>query len=230
MTPLPRARDNSSMRVLVVEDERMLAGAIAEGLRRVSIAVDLAYGGAEALERIGVNEYDVVVLDRDLPAVHGDQVCRELVRAGGEARVLMLTAAGEVEDRVDGLALGADDYLPKPFAWAELVARIQALGRRARPALPPVLTRAGVTLDVPLHQASRHGRFLPLSRKEFAVLEVLLQAEGAVVSAERLLEKAWDEHADPFTNSVRMTVMTLRRKLGEPPVIETVPGVGYRIR
>ena len=218
------------MRVLVVEDERMLAGAIAEGLRRVSIAVDVAYDGAEALERIGVNEYDVVVLDRDLPAVHGDQVCRELVRAGGEARVLMLTASGEVEDRVDGLALGADDYLPKPFAWAELVARIQALGRRVRPALPPVLTRAGVTLDVPLHQASRHGRFLPLSRKEFAVLEVLLQAEGAVVSAERLLEKAWDEHADPFTNSVRMTVMTLRRKLGEPPVIETVPGVGYRIR
>jgi len=218
------------MRVLVVEDERMLAGAIAEGLRRVSIAVDVAYDGAEALERIGVNEYDVVVLDRDLPAVHGDQVCRELVRAGGEARVLMLTASGEVEDRVDGLALGADDYLPKPFAWAELVARIQALGRRARPALPPVLTRAGVTLDVPLHQASRHGRFLPLSRKEFAVLEVLLQAEGAVVSAERLLEKAWDEHADPFTNSVRMAVMTLRRKLGEPPVIETVPGVGYRIR
>ena len=218
------------MRVLVVEDERMLAGAIAEGLRRVSIAVDVAYDGAEALERIGVNEYDVVVLDRDLPAVHGDQVCRELVRAGGEARVLMLTASGEVEDRVDGLALGADDYLPKPFAWAELVARIQALGRRVRPALAPALTRAGVTLDVPLHQASRHGRFLPLSRKEFAVLEVLLQAEGAVVSAERLLEKAWDEHADPFTNSVRMAVMTLRRKLGEPPVIETVPGVGYRIR
>src|SRR5215468_3357142 len=226
MAALPPARDNSSMRVLVVEDERLLAGAIAEGLRRVSIAVDVAYDGAEALERIGVNEYDVVVLDRDLPAVHGDQVCRELVRAGGEARVLMLTASGEVEDRVDELALGADDYLPKPFAWAELVARIQALGRRAR----PVLTRAGVTLDVPLHQASRHGRFLPLSRKEFAVLEVLLQAEGAVVSAERLLEKAWDEHADPFTNSVRMTVMTLRRKLGEPPVIETVPGVGYRIR
>jgi DNA-binding response OmpR family regulator len=218
------------MRVLVVEDTRLLADAIAEGLRRVSMAVDVAYDGAAALERIGVNEYDVVVLDRDLPAVHGDQVCRELVQAGGEARVLMLTASGEVEDRVDGLALGADDYLPKPFAWAELVARVQALGRRARPALPPALHRAGITLDVPLHQASRDGRFLPLSRKEFAVLQVLLQAESAVVSAERLLEKAWDEHADPFTNSVRMTVMTLRRKLGEPPVIETVPGVGYRIR
>jgi DNA-binding response OmpR family regulator len=218
------------MRVLVVEDVQLLADAIAEGLRRVSMAVDVAYDGAAALERIGVNEYDVVVLDRDLPAVHGDQVCRELVQAGGEARVLMLTASGEVEDRVDGLALGADDYLPKPFAWAELVARIQALGRRARPALPPVLHRAGITLDVPLHQVSRDGRFLPLSRKEFAVLRVLLQAEGAVVSAEQLLEKAWDEHADPFTNSVRMTVMTLRRKLGEPPVIETVPGVGYRIR
>jgi DNA-binding response OmpR family regulator len=218
------------MRVLVVEDERMLADAIAEGLRRVSMAVDVAYDGVAALERIGVNDYDVVVLDRDLPAVHGDQVCRELVQAGGVARVLMLTASGEVEDRVDGLALGADDYLPKPFAWAELVARVQALGRRARPALAPALTRAGVTLDVPLHQASRHGRFLPLSRKEFAVLEVLLRAEGAVVSAELLLEKAWDEHADPFTNSVRMTVMTLRRKLGEPPVIETVPGVGYQIR
>src|SRR6266496_2694292 len=178
MAALPGTRDNSRMRVLVVEDERLLADAIAEGLRRVAMAVDVAYDGAAALERIGVNDYDVVVLDRDLPAVHGDEVCRELVQAGGEARVLMLTASGEVEDRVDGLALGADDYLPKPFAWAELVARIQALDRRARPALPPVLRRGGVELDVPLHQASRHGRFLPLSRKEFAVLEILLRAEG----------------------------------------------------
>jgi DNA-binding response OmpR family regulator len=152
-----------------------------------------------------------------------------IVAGGGEARVLMLTAAVDVTDRVDGLGMGADDYLTKPFAFAELVARVQALGRRARPALPPVLERAGVLLDLPRHQASRDGRFLPLSPKEFAVLEVLMRAEGAVVSAEDLLEKAWDEHADPFTNAVRVAVMTLRRKLGDPPVIETVPGAGYRI-
>ncbi|WP_158881834.1 response regulator transcription factor [Amycolatopsis anabasis] len=216
------------MRVLVVEDERLLADTCADGLRRLSMAVDVCYDGGEALERVGVHDYDVVVLDRDLPVVHGDEVCGAILRAGGEARVLMLTAAAEVGDRVAGLGLGADDYLTKPFAFAELVARVQALARRVRPALPPVLRRAGVVLDLPRHQASREGRFLPLSPKEFAVLEVLMRAEGAVVSAEDLLEKAWDEHADPFTNAVRVAVMTLRRKLGEPQLIETVPGAGYR--
>jgi DNA-binding response OmpR family regulator len=217
------------MRVLVVEDEQLLADTLAEGLRRLSMAVDVCYDGSAALERVGVHGYDVVVLDRDLPKVHGDDVCRAVLAAGGEARVLMLTAAGEVTDRVAGLRLGADDYLTKPFAFDELVARVQALGRRARPALPPVLERSGVLLDLPRHQASRDGRHLALSRKEFAVLEVLMRAEGAVVSAEDLLEKAWDEHVDPFTNAVRVAVMTLRRKLGEPPVIDTLPGAGYRL-
>ena len=216
------------MRVLVVEDERLLADSIAEGLRRLSMAVDVCYDGGEALERVGVHDYDVVVLDRDLPVVHGDQVCEAVLAAGGEARVLMLTAAADVEDRIEGLGVGADDYLTKPFAFAELVARVQALARRARPALPPVLRRAGVVLDLPRHQVSRDGRFVSLSPKEFAVLEVLMRAEGAVVSPEVLLEKAWDEHADPFTNAVRVAMMTLRRKLGQPQVIETVPGAGYR--
>jgi DNA-binding response OmpR family regulator len=216
------------LRVLVVEDERLLADTIAEGLRRLSMAVDVCYDGGEALERVGVHDYDVVVLDRDLPVVHGDDVCRAILKSEGEARVLMLTAAADIDDRVAGLGLGADDYLTKPFAFAELVARIQALSRRARPALPPVLARGGVVLDVPRHQAARDGRFLPLSPKEFAVLEVLMRAEGTVVSAEDLLEKAWDEHADPFTNAVRVAVMTLRRKLGQPALIETVPGAGYR--
>jgi DNA-binding response OmpR family regulator len=217
------------MRVLVVEDERLLADTVAEGLRRLAMAVDVCYDGSAALERIGVHGYDVVVLDRDLPGTHGDQVCQAVLATGGEVKVLMLTAAGDVTDRVAGLSLGADDYLTKPFAFAELVARIQALGRRARPALPPVLDRAGVQLDLPRHQVSRDGRHVSLSPKEFAVLEVLMRAEGAIVSAEDLLEKAWDEHADPFTNAVRVAVMTLRRKLGEPQVIETVPGAGYRI-
>ena len=217
------------MRVLVVEDERLLADTVAEGLRRLAMAVDVCYDGDAALERVGVHGYDVVVLDRDLPGVHGDDVCRQVIATGGEIKVLMLTAAGDVTDRVAGLSIGADDYLTKPFAFAELVARIQALGRRARPALPPVLERAGVLLDLPRHQVSRDGRHIPLSPKEFAVLEVLMRAEGAIVSAEDLLEKAWDEHADPFTNAVRVAVMTLRRKLGEPQVIETVPGAGYRI-
>jgi DNA-binding response OmpR family regulator len=217
------------MRVLVVEDERLLADTVAEGLRRLSMAVDVCYDGDAALERVGVHLYDVVVLDRDLPGVHGDDVCQAVLKAGGEAKVIMLTAAGDVTDRVAGLSIGADDYLTKPFAFAELVARIQALGRRARPALPPVLERAGVQLDLPRHQVSRDGRHIALSPKEFAVLEVLMRAEGATVSAEDLLEKAWDEHADPFTNAVRVAVMTLRRKLGDPQVIETVPGAGYRI-
>ena len=217
------------MRVLVAEDERLLADTIAEGLRRRSMAVDVCYDGDVALERVAVNRYDVVILDRDLPGVHGDEVCRQVVAAGGETRVLMLTAAAGIRDRVDGLDLGADDYLIKPFAFAELVARVRSLGRRARPALPPVLERSGIRLDLPRHRAFRDGLILPLSPKEFAVLEVLMRAEGAAVSAEELLEKAWDENADPFTNAVRVAVMTLRRKLGGPPVVETVPGAGYRI-
>ena len=217
------------MRVLVAEDEPVIADTIAEGLRRRSMAVDVCYDGDAALERVQVNRYDVVILDRDLPRVHGDQVCRQIVAAGGETRVLMLTAAAGIRDRVDGLDLGADDYLTKPFAFAELVARVASLARRARPALPPVLEQAGITLDRPRHRAWRDGLLLSLSPKEFAVLEVLLRAEGGAVSAEELLEKAWDEHADPFTNAVRVAVMTLRRKLGDPPVIETVPGAGYRI-
>jgi DNA-binding response OmpR family regulator len=217
------------MRVLVVEDERLLADAIAEWLRDDTHAVDLAYDGAAALERVGVNDYDVVVLDRDLPLVHGDEVCRELVRGDTTARVLMLTAAAEITDRVDGLGLGADDYLTKPFAFPELAARVQALGRRCRPAAPPTLHRAGITLDPARREVFRDGRYVPLAKKEFAVLTELLRADGAVVSAEQLLEKAWDEHADPFTGAVRLTVLKLRRKLADPPVVETVKGAGYRI-
>ncbi|NUR92837.1 MAG: response regulator transcription factor [Nonomuraea sp.] len=217
------------MRVLVVEDERMLAGAIAEWLRDETHAVDLAHDGEAALERIAVNAYDVVVLDRDLPRVHGDDVCRELVASESDARVLMLTAAAQLDDRVTGLSIGADDYLSKPFAFPELAARVLALGRRSRPATPPVLRRAGITLDPARREVFRNGRFVPLSKKEFAVLAELLRAGGTVVSAEQLLEKAWDEHADPFTGAVRLTILKLRRKLADPPVVETVPGVGYRI-
>lgn len=216
--------------MLVVEDENVLADAIAEWLRRESFAVDVAYDGDAALERLGVNEYAVVVLDRDLPVVHGDDVCRAIVDAGGETRVLMLTAAAAVRERVAGLALGADDYLTKPFALMELSARVHALTRRARPATPPTLRRAGIQLDPARHEVRRDDRHVPLSRKEFAVLAELLRADGAVVSAEDLLERAWDEHIDPFTNVVRVTVMKLRRKLGDPPVIETIPGAGYQIR
>ncbi|MET7396371.1 response regulator transcription factor [Dactylosporangium sp. NPDC005572] len=217
------------MRVLVVEDERMLAEAIAEWLREETHAVDVALDGAAALERIGVNDYDVVVLDRDLPHVHGDDVCRTVVGSGSAARVLMLTAAAEIGDRVAGLSIGADDYLTKPFAFPELAARVLALGRRSRPLIPPVLRRAGITLDPARREVTRDGRYVPLSKKEFAVLAELLRAEGAVVSAEHLLEKAWDEHVDPFTGAVRLTILKLRRKLGDPPVVETSPGVGYRI-
>jgi DNA-binding response OmpR family regulator len=217
------------VRVLVAEDEELLADAIAEGLRRETLAVDVVYDGDAALEKLGINDYDVLVLDRDLPLVHGDEVCRAVVAAGGETRVLMLTAAAEVPDRVAGLALGADDYLPKPFAFVELVARVRALGRRARPAMPPRLERAGISLDPARREVFRDGRFVSLSRKEFAVLEELLRADGAVVSTEQLLERAWDENIDPFTNVVRVTVMTLRRKLGSPPVVATVSGVGYQI-
>jgi DNA-binding response OmpR family regulator len=216
------------MRILVVEDEPLLADAVTEWLRGESHAVDVVLDGGAALERVGVNDYDVVVLDRDLPVVHGDQVCRAI--AGGDARVLMLTAAADIDERVAGLTLGADDYLPKPFAFRELAARVDALGRRARPAAPPVLERAGITLDTHHHQVFREGRYVPLSRKEFAVLAELLRADGAPVSAERLLEKAWDEHTDPFTQAVRMTILKLRRKLGDPPVVLTEPGVGYLLR
>jgi DNA-binding response OmpR family regulator len=217
------------MRVLVVEDERLLADAIADGLRRQAMAVDVAYDGNAALERLGVNDYDVVVLDRDLPVVSGDEVCTTVVGSGADTRILMLTAATAVTQRVAGLGLGADDYLTKPFAFAELAARIQALGRRARPAAPPVLERAGIRLDPHRRTVTRDGQPLWLSRKEFTVLAELLRAEGGVVSAEQLLEKAWDEHADPFTGVVRFTIMMVRRKLGQPPVIQTLPGVGYRI-
>jgi DNA-binding response OmpR family regulator len=218
------------VRVLVVEDEELLADAIAEGLRREAMAVDVAYDGAAALDRLAVNAYDVVVLDRDLPLVGGDDVCRALVEIGADTRVLMVTAAVEVTDRVDGLSLGADDYLPKPFVFAEFVARVRALGRRARPAAPPILARAGIVLDPGRREVYRDGRYVGLSRKEFAVLDELLRAAGAVVSTEQLLERAWDENIDPFTNVVRVTVMTLRRKLGPPAVVETAPGIGYRIR
>ena len=217
------------MRVLVVEDERDLANAIARGLRRDGLAVDVALDGAAALEKASVHPYDVVVLDRDLPAVHGDDVCRELVDSGLDCRILMLTAAAAVDDRIDGLDLGADDYLPKPFDFGELRARIRSLGRRTRPATRPVLVRGGVRLDPARRTAERDGAALELTRKEFAVLQVLLEAEGAVVSAEELLDRAWDEHTDPFTNVVRVTIMKLRKSLGAPQPIETVRGVGYRI-
>ncbi|MFG1608853.1 response regulator transcription factor [Actinoplanes sp. NPDC049265] len=218
------------MRILVVEDEPLLADAVAAGLRQHAHAVDVVYDGGAALERTDVHDYDVVVLDRDLPVVHGDEVCRRIADAGGPMRVIMLTAAGSVDDRVDGLALGADDYLPKPFELRELIARVAALGRRSRAAAPPVLRRAGISLDPHRREVFRDGRYVPLSRKEFAVLTELLRADGTAVSAELLLEKAWDENADPFTHAVRMTILKLRRKLGEPPVLLTEPGVGYRIR
>jgi DNA-binding response OmpR family regulator len=217
------------MRVLIAEDQRMLADAVAEGLRRETMAVDVVYDGAAALERLAVNDYDVAVLDRDLPSVSGDDVCRSLVQRGGATRVLMLTAAAAVGDRVEGLTIGADDYLGKPFDFSELVARIRALARRARPAQSPVLTRVGVRLDPGRREVHRDDQYISLTRKEFAVLEELMRADGAVVSTERLLEMVWDEHVNPFTNVIRVTMVGLRRKLGDPPVIETVHGVGYRI-
>ncbi|WP_103342254.1 response regulator transcription factor [Amycolatopsis sp. CA-126428] len=216
------------MRVLLVEDEQPLAKYVAAGLRKQGFAVDVAFDGRTALDKCAVTPYDVVVLDRDLPVVHGDTVCRELA-GHGAARILMLTASGTVEDRVEGLTLGADDYLGKPFAFSELVARVRALSRRSAPAMPPVLRAGDVVLDPARRTAERAGRLLHLTPKEFGVLEHLLAAGGAVLSAETLLDKVWDEHADPFTNAVRITVGTLRRKLGDPPPIETVPSAGYRI-
>ncbi|MFG2785119.1 response regulator transcription factor [Streptomyces prunicolor] len=217
------------MRVLIAEDERMLADAVAEGLREEAFAVDVVHDGDSALERLSVNDYDVLLLDRDLPVVHGDEVCRAVVDSGGRTRILMVTAASDVPSRIEGLAIGADDYLTKPFAFEELVARVHALARRAQPAGPPTYERAGLRVETARREVYRDGHYVSLARKEFAVLLELLRADGAVVSAEELLERAWDEHIDPFTNVVRVTVMKLRKKLGSPPVIQTVPGSGYQI-
>ncbi|HXB64592.1 MAG TPA: response regulator transcription factor [Solirubrobacteraceae bacterium] len=217
------------MRVLLVEDHAELAETVATGLRREGFAVDVAADGRDALSHVALTDYDVVVLDRDLPGVHGDEVCRRLVAGEGDSRILMLTAAATISERVEGLGLGADDYLPKPFAFAELVARIRALGRRSHPPLPPTLVRGELRLDPAHRVAMRAGARLALSPKEFAVLEYLLSAQGRVVSAEELLRRVWDENADPFTTTVKVTVRRLRAKLGEPPLIETVPQAGYRI-
>jgi DNA-binding response OmpR family regulator len=220
-----------AVRVLIVEDEEHLAETIARGLRREGMVVDLAFDGAVALEKLAVNQYDVLVLDRNLPCVHGDDVCRQLADEAERPGILMVTAAASVDDRVDGLNLGADDYLPKPFAFVELVARLRALGRRcgrcAR-AQSPLLSRGDLELDPASHSVRRGDRALELTRKEFAILEVLMATDG-VTSAEELLQRAWDENVNPFTNSLRVAIMTLRRKLGDPQPIETVAGVGYRL-
>ncbi len=217
------------MRVLIAEDERRLADAIARGLRREGMAVDLAPDGSDALVKARVVRYDVLVLDRDLPGMHGDEVCRTIRGERPETGILMLTAAGALEDLIEGLSLGADDYLAKPFRFAELVARIHALARRSAPSRPPVLRHRDLELDPARRALTRAGTAIELARKEFGVLETLMGAQGATVSAEELLERVWDEQTDPFTNVVRMTIMTLRRKLGDPPVVETVIGVGYRM-
>jgi DNA-binding response OmpR family regulator len=224
------AEEERLVRVLVIEDDRELAEAIGVGLRRAQMAVDVALDGPTGLERALVTTYDVIVLDRDLPGMHGDDVCAEIIASGLRSRVLMLTAAATIDDRVDGLGRGADDYLPKPFAFAELVARIRALLRRSQPAVPPVLVSGDLTLDTARRRAYRNGRQLELGPKEFAVLELLLASHGRVVSAEELLERVWDEAADPFTTAVKVTISRLRRKLGDPAVIETVAQAGYQIR
>jgi DNA-binding response OmpR family regulator len=218
-----------NVRVLVVEDEEPLADAVARGLRREGMAVDVALTGDEGHEKAMITRYDVVVLDRDLPGMSGDQLCEEIIASGELTRVLMLTASGTVADRVDGLSRGADDYLAKPFAFPELVARVRALARRATPATPPLLKARDVTLDPAKRTVTRASGPIELTRKEFGVLEVLMAAGGSVVSSEELLERVWDENADPFTTTVRVTVMTLRKKLGEPGIIDTVVGSGYRI-
>lgn len=218
------------MRILVVDDETSLADLIAQGLRKRHMAVDVAYRGDVADELLAVNDYDVVILDRDLPGLHGDRVARRLVESGTSTRILMLTAAAALDDRVAGLDLGADDYLSKPFEYAELVARVRALGRRSAPATPPTLVRGDLALDPAHHTATRAGRPLPLTPKELMLLETLLAADGRVVSTEVLLEKCWDGDADPFTGAVRVALSKLRAKLGEPAVIETVHGKGYRVR
>lgn len=217
------------MRVLVVEDERQLADTVARGLRRHGFAVDVAYDGVDGDEKASVNHYDVVVLDRDLPGLHGDDLCRRLDASGHRARVLMLTAAAAVDDLVSGFDLGADDYLSKPFDFAELVVRIRALGRRRDGGTPIHLTHGDLTIDPARLAVTRGTRRVDLTSREFAVLELLVRADGAVVSAEELLEKAWDEHADPFTTAVRVIVSRLRAKLGEPALITTVVGRGYRL-
>lgn len=217
------------MRLLLVEDHAKLAMTVAAGLRRLGIAVDLAFDGTDALQHVAVTNYDVVVLDRDLPGTHGDDVCRRVVEEGRDCRVLMLTAAGDVEDRVNGLGIGADDYLPKPFDFSELVARIHALARRSQRRVGPTLVHGDVVLDPAQHVASRAGRPLSLSPKEFAVLERLLAAQGTVVSAEELLDQVWDEEANPFSQAVKTTISRLRTKLGSPPIIVTVAKSGYRI-
>ncbi|MGI8691899.1 MAG: response regulator transcription factor [Geodermatophilaceae bacterium] len=217
------------MRVLIVEDEHQLADAVARGLRREGMAVDVAYDGMTGHEKASITQYDVIVLDRDLPGMSGDELCRRLAVDGTLTRVIMLTASGGVAERVAGLSLGADDYLANPFAFTELVARIRALGRRATPAAPPLLTAGDVALDPARRVVERAGQPVLLTRKEFGVLEVLLGAAGTVVSSEELLERVWDENADPFTTTVRVTMMTLRKKLGDPPLIHTVVGAGYRL-
>ncbi|GAA4545740.1 response regulator transcription factor [Pseudonocardia xishanensis] len=217
------------MRVLVVEDEAPLAEAVARGLRREGMAVDLAFDGPSGQEKSSITRYDVVVLDRDLPGMSGDELCADIVASGATTRVIMLTASGTLEDKVDGLSRGADDYLAKPFDFPELVARVRALARRASPAVPPLLRAGDVALDPARRTVQRADAPIELTRKEFGVLEVLMGAGGAVVSSEELLERVWDENADPFTTTVRVTVMTLRKKLGEPGVIETVVGAGYRV-
>jgi DNA-binding response OmpR family regulator len=217
------------MRVLVIEDDQELAETVAIGLRRAHLAVDIALDGSAGLDRAQRNDYDVIVLDRDLPGLHGDQVCGELVAAGCRSRVLMLTAAAGMDDLVDGLGIGADDYLPKPFDFPVLLARIGALFRRAQPAIPPVLRRGDIALDSAQRRAFRADRQLDLAPKEFGVLELLLAAQGRTVAAEELLERVWDEAADPFTHAVKITVSRLRAKLGDPPVIQTVARSGYRI-
>ncbi|MGI8648185.1 MAG: DNA-binding response regulator [Acidimicrobiales bacterium] len=219
------------MRILVVEDDQVLANTVARGLRQSALAVDVVYNGDDAIERISITRYDVVILDRDLPEVHGDEVCHKIVELwGGAVRVLMMTGAVDIRSRVEGLNLGADDYLSKPFAFDELLARVNALLRRSKPASPLVLQRGGITLDSVRFEVTRDGVPIRLAPKEFAVLRVLLAGDGAVVSAEDLLERVWDELTDPFTNSMRTTIASLRRKLGPPPVIETLVGAGYRIR
>src|ERR687898_2411256 len=217
------------MRVLIVEDELYLAEAIRDGLRLEAIAADIAGDGDTALEQLAVNEYDVVVLDRDIPGPNGDEIARHLAGAAESPRILMLTAADRLDDKATGFELGADDYLTKPFALRELVLRLRALDRRRAHHRPPVREIAGVRLDPFRREVYRDGRYVALTRKQFAVLEVLVAAEGGVVSAEELLHRAWDENADPFTNAVRITVSALRKRLGEPPIIATVAGVGYRI-
>jgi len=217
------------VRVLVIEDDKEMAEAVAVGLRRACMAVDVAFDGQDGLERARLNDYDVVVLDRDLPEMHGDDVCTRLVDDGCRSRVLMLTAAAAVDDLVEGLGLGADDYLAKPFDFPVLVARIGALVRRAQPAIPPVLQGGDVVVDAARRRVSRAGRQIALAPKEFGVLELLLASQGRTVSAEELLERVWDEAADPFSNAVKITVSRLRAKLGEPAIIETVANAGYRV-